>query len=331
MTLVSIATVDPSLRATVRARHPLLYTSHADAALQRPDHVRAASGLAWLNGRLIAIQDDASFVAVIDVGSGAVDAIALPANPRGERVFDTERGNKSRKLDLEACTPAVRDDVSGVLALGSGSSPAREQLVWLSGDGDPEHAQLIHTPRLYAALRANSRFCTSELNIEGAVLVGDRLRLFQRSNGTPHAHARHCASCDLSWPMVCALLAAPGTAPIPPIENVRQYDLGTIDRVRLTFTDASLRDAERVIFVASAEGSPNAIDDGTVVGTALGVIDAEGHARLCALLDEHGTPITDKAEGIALFLGDPDRAWLVFDPDDHRRPATLAEVELRGF
>jgi hypothetical protein len=91
-------------------------------------------------------------------------------------------------------------------------------------------------------------------------------------------------------------------------------------------------------FCASAESSPNAYDDGVVTGSALGILGADS-ARLCPLLDEHSAPVRDKVEGLALFRSTPasttrgsaQHAYLVFDPDDHHAPATLAEVELLGF
>lgn len=249
----------------------------------------------------------------------------------GARLFDTERGNKRHKLDLEACTTVTRNGVGTLLAIGSGSSAARESLVLVQQHGAQFVPQLIPTPRLYAALRNHPTFTTSELNLEGIVFLSDRVRLFQRSNGLATGNTKHCATCDINWNALSAFLDAPNTATVPALDNVRHYDLGTINNVPLTFTDATLLPNSNVMFVASAEGSPNAIDDGTVHGTALGTLDAQGNARLCHLLDEHGKLVTDKAEGIALTRTQADRAYVVFDPDNHNVPATLAEVALTGF
>jgi hypothetical protein len=232
---------------------------------------------------------------------------------------------------LEACTAAKRDGVPGVLAIGSGSSPARQSWLWIHHDGTRFVTQMVALPRLYDALRADSTFTTSELNLEGVVWLGDRVRLFQRSNGLALREPKRCATCELSWGTLLSLLDAPETATIPAIEAVTAYDLGAVEGVRLTFTDATALADGRVLFVASAESSPNAIDDGHVVGTALGVIERDGSARMCPLQDEHGRVVTDKAEGVALFRDRDDRVYLVFDPDDHTRPALLTEVELRGF
>jgi hypothetical protein len=321
------ALLDPTLQARIISRRPLIYTTSAEGASQRPEHVRAASGIAWLGDALMIIQDDAAFLATLDANTGAIDALALPAGVDGARLFDVERGNKKHKLDMEACTTVMRDGKPMLLAIGSGSSSARESMVLL------QHLQpeLINASRLYAAMRDHPTFTTSELNLEGIVFLGDRVRVFQRSNGLAHKAHKHCATCDLDWPALRGFFDAPEVAPVPTIDNVRHYNLGSINNVPLTFTDATLLPSGDVLFVASAEGSPNAIDDGAVHGTALGIIDSDGNARMCHLLDEQGTLVTDKAEGIALSRTHDNHAYIVFDPDNHNVPAAIADVELRGF
>jgi hypothetical protein len=69
---------DARLAATVVERRPLWYCAGADAALDRPAHVRAGSSLAWLEGRLAVLQDDANFLALVDPRTGGVDSISLP-------------------------------------------------------------------------------------------------------------------------------------------------------------------------------------------------------------------------------------------------------------
>ena len=93
--------------------------------------------------------------------------------------------------------------------------------------------------------------------------------------------------------------------------------------MRLGFTDAVEHDG-RVFYLAAAESSPNAIDDGAVVASQLGVID-RGQVRACELVLD-GAPA--KAEGIAF---DPSgHAWVAIDPDDVDQPARLYELELVG-
>lgn len=82
---------------------PLRYAEGADPALDRPAHVRAASAVARVGGRLAIVQDDANFVALVDPATGLAEAVTLPAGEGGLRQFDDLRGNKRFKLDLESC------------------------------------------------------------------------------------------------------------------------------------------------------------------------------------------------------------------------------------
>ena len=110
-----VAVADPALSARVISRAPLLYAGGADAALDRPAHVRAASSLAMVGGRLAIIQDDANFIAVLDPSDGRIESITLPAAAGGERQFDDRRGNKRFKLDLEASVAVVDEGTCALL------------------------------------------------------------------------------------------------------------------------------------------------------------------------------------------------------------------------
>lgn len=328
---VIVAREEPLLGARIVARRSLRY---AQVPPDYPRHVRAGSSLSWFLGKLAVVQDDTLLIGLIDVTSGEVDALDLPLRVDGQRTFDTQRGNKKHKPDFEASFSAGWEGAPALFALGSGSHENRETIAIVTREGHQLHTQLVHVPALYAALRAHPEFLSSELNIEGAVLVDGRmLRLFQRSNGRlAEGHtAATCATCELSWPELCTYLQAPERAAPPPIVHVRKYDLGRVGDGRLTFTDASLRVDGSILYSASAESSPNAYDDGLVTGSALGILAPDGSARYCLLRDREGQIAREKAEGLALADSDARRAYVVFDPDDHRAPAVLADVELSGF
>lgn len=324
-----VAHADPSLSARIVSRRELRYHTPPPGV---PGHVRAASGICWFQGKLAMVQDDALLLALLDFKTGEVEALTLPVREDGARLFDKERGNKADKLDFESCVAVQLNAQPALLGFGSGSRANRETLLLVRKD---YFAQLVPAPALYALLQATPGFLSSELNLEGAVLLetasGPSLRLFQRSNGSALGDSQPlCASCDLSWSALVQHLRDPFENEPPTPHNVHQYELGTVAGARLTFTDATLLHGKDVLFAASAEASPNAYDDGVVTGSALGIIDAQG-VRTCPLLDENGQLVGAKAEGIALLPDDPTRALVVFDPDDHTLPATLCEVELKGF
>ncbi len=318
---MKIARQDPTLSARVVGRQPLLYTAGPDTSLDRPVHVRAASAIARLpGGRLAIVQDDASFIALLDA-RGHVRDVPLPA-PDGIRLFDTTRGNKGKKLDLEACV------VMGerLIAFGSGSTGARERVVLFD---DALGARVVHAHELYGALRAAGAFSGSELNIEGAARHEGDIVLFQRGNGAPHGGILPVnATARLEEQALLAYLD--GAGPCPPIASITSWDLGHAARVRLTFTDAATTPRGTLAFLACAEDTADAIQDGPVSGVALGLLDDRaGMARLTTVLDEQERPLTDKGEGLAFESAT--RAFVVVDKDDPSLPSEMLELRIDGF
>lgn len=316
---------DSRLEARIVRRWSLAYEEGACADEDRPAFARAASGIAHLAGELVLVQDDASFLARVRAGVPA-RSVALPRGPGGRRRFEKRLGNKNDKLDLESCVALAGPDGPRLLAFGSGSLPVR---TWIACYTPAlEAVRMVDAGPLYEALRAEPSFSGGALNIEGAAIVQGALRLFQRSNGH---HGGHPASVDLDLAAFVAWLDAGGAMPAP--DRITHYDLGQERGVRFGFTDACELAQDRIAYLASAEDSPDAVEDGQVLGSRVGVIDRAG-ARWIELCAEPGVAGAGagaiKAEGIALDPERPDRAWVVLDPDDPDRAAELCEVALAG-
>jgi len=333
------STLDPSLQARIVRRVPMHYASGACLDTDRPGHVRAASSMAWVGNRVALVQDDVNFVALVDPQTGLADAITLPAGKDETRQFDVERGNKKHKLDIEALTRVPSDRGIMLVAFGSGSrKKGRDTLLTLGftqHEERPGHetTSLVSLPELYAALRGQSAFAGSDMNIEGALFIDGMIRLFGRGNGdaVDDLHPLD-ATCDLSWTALRAYMARPDSENIPDITRITQYTLGDVDGVALGFTDAILFGHAHVMYSAAAEASKNAESDGAVGGSALGVIphDTRAGARYASIVDERGEPFDGKIEGLVRDLSDPTRALVVVDVDDHTRPSELCEVVLSG-
>ena len=92
-------------------------------------------------------------------------------------------------------------------------------------------------------------------------------------------------------------------------------------------TDAIALPDGRVLLSAAAEDTPNAVDDGPVVATALALVDGETVLAVAPVpeLDGH----VHKIEGLALVdvRGDEVRLLAVVDDDDPTKPS--AELDLR--
>jgi hypothetical protein len=354
---VQSARVDPQLSIRVLGSRVLRYSDPAKLGDDRPMHVRAASGLAFFpgrpaepgdlhlgGGRLAVVQDDCAFIGM--VAGAEVAALTLPRGAGGRRRFEVGLGNKHEKYDLEACI-AVGDDL---FAFGSGSTAVREKIVHI-GYG----THVLDAAPLYARLREE---VGGAVNIEGVALVHGtqkRARRISAQEYTP-THAPYSCALEL-WPgtaddaagnelwlfhrgntgprdlgpAIVKFARAPllrwllGNGPIPDPLGSSRFDLGSVSDVRLGFTDAVAVD-ERVFYLAAAEDSPNAVDDGRVLASHLGVIQ-DGVVRAAPLLVD-GMPV--KAEGLAFQPDNPGRAWVAIDPDDVDQPASLFELELVG-
>lgn len=315
------AALSPSLSVRVRARRALSFAApHGEAR-----HVRAASGVCLFEGRLHIVQDDALSIARVRLAPYELDAVALPLRADGARLFDAARGNKRHKPDLED----VVAHGDRLWAFGSGSSPRRTSVLSARAVHGALDARWCEAPALYAALAAYPGFLSSELNLEGLLDTGPALRVFQRSNGAPlPGGAPACASLDLRWDELIPYLDGARPAPPAPYGLIR-YALPSLGGVRLTITSAARGRDGLITLLASAEASPNAYDDGAVLGSIAARLQG-GELAWGVLCDAAGEPLREKAEGLVESPDEPGMFHVVFDPDDPERPAELCEVEVRG-
>lgn len=181
--------------------------------------------------------------------------------------------------------------------------------------------------RSSSTLRSRRDFAGSELNLEGAVVVGGLLRLFQRGNGAVvDGRAPSNAVGDLPLDAFLGWLDH-GTAP-PRLASVTCVDLGHVRGVPFGFTDASALPDGRVVFLAGAEDSPDTYRDGDVLGARIGLLDGD-RVTLCEVLDEAGRPTSLKLEGVD-FVGFSSSGGVelavVADMDDPDVPAVIASL-----
>ena len=276
--------------------------------------VRAASGIVRHGGGWLVLQDDATHACLWQDGAGT--PLRLLAPVRGHDVFTESEGTKALKPDLEA---VVSLPDGGLLALGSGSTPARMRSVLLT-EGSVQVAGLAP---VYARVAEVLGVPPDRLNLEGACLVGDSLRWFQRglpASGTPSA------SVDLALDSLVA--AASGRAAAVHVTAARRYELGAVAGVPLAITDAVALASGLVLVSAVAEESQSTYDDGPVVGSALALLEGE------LLVDVVELPLVDgaapKVEGLAV-AGERDGVLdlvAVVDADDPRVPSLLLTLEL---
>ncbi len=297
-------------------------TLRAPASPGRPPHVSAASGLVLAGDYLYVVADDEHHLGVFPAtGDAAGELLALFP---GE-LPATKQERKAQKPDLEVLTrlPPFPGYASGaLLALPSGSRRNRRTGALLALD---VHGAVIGTPR---SIDLSAVFALLEpefpaLNIEGAVVVDQRLRLLHRgSKGHPES-----ACIDVSLPDVLQALGSSDAVDTTKLLDTRFFDLGTIDGIPLGFTDGAALPDGAIVFTAIAEDAESTYEDGPCVGAAVGIFDREGRLSLLQSLDAN-----HKVEGIfAQVEDDVIRLLLVTDADQEAIAASLLSAAIHGY
>lgn len=288
--------------------------------------VRAASAIAAFGGGWLIVQDDATYAAWRHAGSVTAVRVVEPVD--GLEVFSSAAGTKHLKPDFEAACSVPADRGEAVLLLGSGSTQARMRgsLVARARElGAAPSFTVADLAPVYHEVAAVLGLRVDQLNLEGACLVGDRLRWFQRGNAAAGAPT---ACVDVDAAALMAAVTRPGPPGRVPLGDVRRYDLGRVGGVTLAVTDAVALADGRVLVSAAAEDTPNAIDDGPVVGAALALLDDHGVVAATGLPDSARGPY--KVEGLAVDETTTDGLWLVavVDADDPAVPSEQLTLRL---
>jgi hypothetical protein len=290
----------------------------AAASTKRPLHLSAASGLVCVGSTIYVVADDELHLGVFFKNS--------PDPGRLVRLFegvlpDKKAARKRMKPDLEALTlvPAFENFPHGaLLALGSGSRPNRGRVALVALDRD---GTVLGPPReldMSPILRPLHE-AFDELNIEGAVIIGDELRLFQRGN---KGQANDAIISYSVWQVLAALQSAK-TDPIRP-SAINRISLGYIAGVPFCFTDATALANGDMVFCAVAEDTENAYRDGPCIGAAIGIVSHDGQLLGMEQLDR-----PHKVEGISAHEnGDRLDILLVTDPDDAEISAVLLSASI---
>ncbi len=284
----------------------------------RPAWLSAASGLVRTADEFCVVSDDE-----LHLGRFTLDE-QCPG--RLQRLFPGElphlpKPRKKRKPDLEVLMrlpPRAGLPRGAILALGSGSGRhrCRGALLPLGVRG-----RVADRPTVIDATPLFNRLAKSfsDLNLEGGWVAGSHLHLLQRGNKGSRRNAL------LRWelaPLLRSLLrdrTLPDSDPV----LVRDFDLGEMQGVPLSFTDASPLAQGGWLFCAVAENTGNARDDGRCQGSALGRVDAQARLRWIRPLRQRL-----KIEGIDVQQDTARlRAWLVTDADDPHVPASLLQWE----
>jgi hypothetical protein len=282
-------------------------------AAGHPSHIASASGVVRRGDHVYVIGDDLLHLGVFK--------LSKPEPGRLVRVLEGEiptdpQERAKRKADLEALTvlpPFEAHPYGALFAIGSGSGEGRDRgAVWAlapdgSLNGEPSHVDL---GPLYATLGRE----INSLNVEGACVIGERLWLLHRGNAEDSTNA----IAELSLEAVTDSLH--GDLRIDPheLDAIREYDLGELDGVQLTFSDGTPIGRELLVFTASAEGEDH------ICGSVVGTIDGDGHVQRLREIDRKW-----KVEGVHASIDTGVIDFLfVCDQDDPDEPSPLLSAAM---
>ncbi|MDB5233812.1 MAG: hypothetical protein JWR44_805 [Hymenobacter sp.] len=280
----------------------------------------SASGVEILGGKAYIIGDDSPFLHRLDAATlSPLDAV---------RLFATEAGGparlpKSEKPDLESMA-ALRwpDGRAGLLLLGSGSRPnrARGWFVPTEGAAAPE---LLDLAPLYAALQPHLPPGVV-LNLEAAATSATELLLFQRTVG------RADAALLFRLPLAGTLAFLLGDGPAPQVHPLL-FRLPEIGGRPAGFSGATFVD-ELLFVTASVEDTDDAVLDGAVLGSFIGLVNLDTQTGIFARLEwADGRAYAGKVEGLAVRRVLENGRWellLVTDDDAGGSTAVVTEVAL---
>lgn len=267
----------------------------------------AASGMVVWGDVLHVVADDAQSLALFDLGAkGPGRLIPLIA---GDLPRDAA-ARKKMKPDFEVLLALPCANGTRLLALGSGSTARRmrgaviDLAPHIAGQDAPAAVRLIDLQPLFAALAP----LVPEINLEGAVLRGEELLLFNRGN------MEHPASQIIAVPLAGVLEGGPSTARL-----CAELALPAVAGVPLTVTDACLLESGHILLSAVAEVTDNSYADGALVGAAIVELDPDLAMRRIEALE----PML-KVEGLAAqVMPDGVHILCVTDADDPDQPSGL--------
>ena len=234
---------------------------------------------------------------------------------------DAPAARKVAKPDLESLArlgPSDKHPHGALFALGSGSRPNRRAgyVIELA-----EQGAAIDSPR---ALELSAIFAAlgqvKDINIEGAVVDGDRLRLLQRGNKGDGRNAVIELRCER---LAHQLRHQDGLDKVE-LVHISWFDLGNIQGVPLCFSDGAALADGSIAFTAVAEDTEDSYADGRCVGAAVGLINANGNLQALRRLARPWKieGIETRSEGSVLHL------LLATDADDPQVPASLYSAQL---
>ncbi len=262
--------------------------------------IGSASGILLKDNKLYLISDNASFLYEYRLDSKILNKNRLFENEITENI------PKIQKPDLEAIANFGDD----FYIVGSGSTEKRNKMFRFNAV--TKKVDTIDLTNLYLSMQRFGNIKSEDFNIEGLVYNGDQWFFFQRGNNGSGKNGLFTVSSK-------------------DMENefnilYNSYKLPKIKGVQATFTDAILVDG-LLYFLATAEDTDSAYDDGQVLGSLIGTIDL----KTMKIVFSKKISSTHKFEGITLYKNTNESLEFLLceDNDTEKLESTIYKLTLQ--
>lgn len=286
----------------------------------------SASGIEYVGNNYYVVGDDAPYLYQLDEQFNLTKRHVL---------FDTSdfaagRIPKALKPDLESIASFRYGRDEMLLMLGSGASEARNR-AFLVNITDGMKVKELDFSRFYTFLKKVLRIAAEgELNLEGLAIDNTYTYLMQRALGTGANVLIRMDTNDLK-----SFVMNNGEIPAAAVYH---FVLPSMGGYAAGFSGAFALD-DRLFFTASVESAPNAIEDGEVLGSIVGVIDLNAlpyatdpsnplQVPTVQLKNTDGTDYKGKAESLVVKGRTGDTYDVVVVSDDDLGGSELLEVQL---
>jgi len=252
------------------------------------DNIPGASGIGINDRHIIIIGDNSPYLYLLDHAAKHNNLITIyPTDDykEGEIV-------KTLKPDFEALELIKGTAYDEVLIFGSGSrGPQRDIYVHVTLSAEPE-VKTYSLVSFYDQLRKMDIMSDAELNIEAVALHEGKLLLFNRGKNLifefDYLAFQQYINDEIPYPQ----------------PSVTELELPQIKGMVSGFSGATIiPGTQTLLFTTSVEDTPNAYDDGEVLGSFICMIDMDrlDGSVINFLIEDESQPMKVKVESVAIL------------------------------
>lgn len=290
------------------------------------EQLPSASGIELVDNTYYIVGDDSPYLYQLDAEFNLTERHVLFDTAD----FSSGRIPKSLKPDLESMAHFTYGRDQMLLLLGSGSSDKRNR-AFVVNLTEGMAVKELDFSRLYLFMKRVLRIeAEGELNLEGFAMDETYTYIMQRALGSgTNVLFRFNSSNFKNFVMDNAGI---------PAAAVYHFALPKLEGYMAGLSGAyALND--RLFFTASVENTPNAVEDGEVVGSLVGMIDLNAlpyasdaanpmQVPAVQLMNPDGSVYKGKAESLVVKAGEDNRYNLIVVSDDDQGGSELLQIEL---